>query len=60
MLAIVWEGVSTEDAIAAGRDAGSIGDRGIWPDAILEPKPVGSSEAEVVWEWHAGSPHPGP
>jgi hypothetical protein len=53
VLAIVWEGVSTEDAIAAGRDAGSIGDRGIWPDAILELKPVGASEAEVVWEWHA-------
>ena len=52
VLAIVWEGVSAEDAMAAGRDAEGASSP-LWPDAIVELRPVGTSEAEVVWEWRA-------
>ncbi|MEM9380712.1 MAG: aryl-sulfate sulfotransferase [Planctomycetota bacterium] len=53
VLVIVWEGVSAEEAVAAGRDADNVADGGMWPDAIVELRPHGASDAEVVWEWHA-------
>ncbi|MEM6567716.1 MAG: aryl-sulfate sulfotransferase [Planctomycetota bacterium] len=53
VLVIAWEGVSAEQAIAAGRDADNVGEGGLWPDAIFELRPVGAEGAEVVWEWHA-------
>ncbi len=52
VLVIVWEHRFREDAIAFGRDPAKIGEAGMWPDAVLELKPVRPNDAEVVWEWH--------
>ena len=50
-LMIAWEHISTEEAIAAGRDPRTVGSDGLWSDQIVEVKPTGSSTAEVVWKW---------
>ena len=53
VLVIVWEHRFREDAIEFGRDPAKVGEAGMWPDAVLELKPVRPDDAEVVWEWHA-------
>ena len=53
VLAIIWEGVSREDAMRAGRDKEHTAKDGLWPDAIIELAPKGKDGAEVVWEWHS-------
>ena len=52
ILAIVWEVKTNEDAIEKGRNPNTINEA-IWPDKIIELKPIGSNDAEIVWEWHA-------
>lgn len=51
VLVTIWERFSREEAIAMGRDPNTIGDD-IWAEAILELEPVGTDDANVVWEWH--------
>ena len=50
ILALVWELVSEEEAIAAGRDPETVSGA-LWVDKVVELKPVGDNEAEIVWEW---------
>jgi hypothetical protein len=50
ILAILWERISYDDAIAAGRDPLLI-DEHLWSEKIIEFKPIGSGSIEVVWEW---------
>jgi hypothetical protein len=52
ILGIAWESKTVEEAIALGRDPEEIPEAGMWPDWIYELKPVGSNDAELVWEWH--------
>jgi len=53
VLMIAWEYKTKEEAVQAGRKPSTIGDEeGVWPDTIIEVKPKGKTEAEVVWEWH--------
>lgn len=49
VLFIAWEYISSEEAMANGRDPELVGN-GLWPDAILEYSPT---EDAIVWEWHA-------
>ena len=51
-LAIAWESKTVEEAQAAGRNPEQIPESGIWPDWVVEIKPSGSDQAEIVWEWH--------
>jgi hypothetical protein len=53
LLVIAWERIDRAAAIAAGRDASQVGEEGLWPDVVLEVKPVLPDGAEIVWEWHA-------
>lgn len=53
LLAIAWEFMSRDEAIAAGRDPEQTDGRGFWPDCVLEIKPTRPSGGEIVWEWHA-------
>ncbi len=53
ILVIAWEGKTREEAIAHGRDPEEVGEEGLWPDCVLELKPVLPDGAEIVWEWHA-------
>lgn len=52
ILAIAWERKSQNEAITNGRRPDSITTDGLWPDHIIEIKPIGSDSAEIVWEWH--------
>ena len=51
ILAISWEDISKEEAISAGKNPDHIPNDGIWPDKIVEIKPLENNEAEIVWEW---------
>jgi len=52
VLLIVWEKKSAEEAIQAGINPELI-DNDIWMDYIMEIKPIGKSNYQIVWEWHA-------
>lgn len=49
IVAIAWEALSREDAIAMGRNPNTLSDRGMWPDHIIEYNPRLDS---IVWKWH--------
>jgi hypothetical protein len=50
ILMIVWEKITEEDAIQAGRKPGLITEGELWPDKIIEVNPTTN---EIVWEWRA-------
>ena len=52
ILAIAWEAKTVDESVAEGRDPEQIPVAGLWPDWIVELRPVGSDDAEIVWEWH--------
>ena len=51
ILMIAWEYKTYEEAISAGRDPDKL-DNCLWPDHIIEVKPIGLDDYEIVWEWH--------
>lgn len=53
LLAIAWEYHSKEESIAHGRDAAKAEDVGLWPDVLVELKPIRPRGAEIVWTWRA-------
>ena len=53
VILIAWERKTREEALAAGRDPGRVGDDGLWPDYLVEIEPVLPEGGRVVWEWHA-------
>ena len=58
LLMIAWEEKSEEEALQAGRNPAIASDspgglNNVWPDHIIEVKPVGTNGAEIVWKWHA-------
>ena len=52
ILGLVWEAKSPEEAIRAGREPHLVPQAGVWPDVIMEIKPIRPSGGEIVWEWH--------
>lgn len=52
ILLIAWEYKTREEAIALGRNPARLKSNALWPDHIIEVRPIGSSGAEIVWEWH--------
>ena len=52
-LMIAWESKSEAEATQAGRDPSKMKDSTLWPDHIIEVQPIGSNDADIVWEWHA-------
>ncbi len=53
VLAIVWERVSPDEAVANGRDPLQVSESGLWPCAVLEIEPVRPRGGKVVWEWRS-------
>lgn len=51
VLVIAWERHTRDEAIEAGRNPDTISGDAIWTETILELKPVGKDDAEVVWKW---------
>ena len=52
ILILAWELKTEDEAIEAGRDPLLLNTSGVWPEHIVEIKPVGAEEAEIVWEWY--------
>ena len=51
ILAVVWEDVSTDEAISQGRDPDMVAESGhFWYDGLIEIDPY---TLEIVWEWSA-------
>jgi len=50
ILAIAWERISEEDALAAGRDSATLAQGDLWPDYVFEIDP---ETDDIIWEWHA-------
>ena len=50
ILAIVWELKTVSEATLAGRNPSLLGSS-LWSEKIVELQPVGSSSANIVWEW---------
>lgn len=53
ILAIAWESKTAEEARKAGRKPDLTPAAGLWPEKIVELKPTGKNDAEIVWEWHS-------
>jgi len=52
ILALAWEALTKEEALALGRDPAH-SEAGFWPCWILEIRPTRPSGGTIVWEWHA-------
>lgn len=52
VLMIVWDRITADEALAAGRRPELTGDSHLLVDSLLEVKPAGKTSGEVVWEWH--------
>lgn len=50
ILAIAWEYISFDDAVAAGRDTATMAQGALWPDKIIEIDPETNA---IIWEWRA-------
>jgi len=59
ILVIAWEEMDEQEVAQAGRNTESdnsdkaVTSATLWPDMILEIKPIGSQDVEIIWEWHA-------
>jgi hypothetical protein len=52
ILAISYEALTAEEAVAEGKDSHHVPKAGIWLDKIIEIEPVKPDGGSVVWEWH--------
>ncbi|RLD19800.1 MAG: hypothetical protein DRI69_07570 [Bacteroidetes bacterium] len=53
ILILAWEFHERDEAIASGRNPAQASQSGIWSEQVVEIKPIGANDAEIVWEWHA-------
>lgn len=51
VLVIAWQYRSRDEAISFGRDPSTLSEDALWPESIIELKPKGKNDAEVVWRW---------
>lgn len=51
ILASVWDKKTRDEAISNGRNPELLTNDEVWPDRIIEIQPVGSNNANIVWEW---------
>ena len=52
ILVIAWELKTSTEANEAGRITEYIDPKGVWPEHVIEVRPIGNSGGEIVWEWH--------
>ncbi|EAR14731.1 hypothetical protein RB2501_10412 [Robiginitalea biformata HTCC2501] len=52
ILAIAYEVMPVEEAIAMGRDPERLPRAGLWLDQVVEIRPTYPKGGEIVWEWH--------
>ena len=53
ILVLTWQLVYADDLISWGRDPKEIAiENYMWSEKIMELKPIGTDDAEIVWEWN--------
>jgi hypothetical protein len=52
VILLAWERKSVREALIAGRDPEMITGLGLWPEHLVEIRPVRPKGGEIVWEWH--------
>ena len=52
ILAIAYEVVTADEAVALGRNPEHLPKAGLWLDKIVEIKPIRPSGGEIVWTWY--------
>lgn len=53
VLILAWVLKEKEEVLANGRNPELLSEDELWPEQIIEVKPKGTNEAEIVWEWNA-------
>lgn len=52
ILLLTWDLVYTDELIEMGREPNEISSQGfMWSERIIEVKPIGSDDMEIVWQW---------
>jgi hypothetical protein len=52
ILLLTWELVYEDELVELGRDPAEIAFQGfMWSERIIEVKPVGNNEIDIMWEW---------
>lgn len=51
ILLVAWDGISSDKAESYGRLSGTLDGPKLWSEKILEIKPIGNDDIEIVWEW---------
>ncbi len=52
ILVVAWEKKTSTEAYAMGRQTINNSLNQMWSEVIFELEPVGSNDANIVWEWH--------
>jgi hypothetical protein len=52
VLVLAWDLKTTTEALGAGRNPALLGSS-LWSEKVLELQPVGTTGANIVWEWNA-------
>lgn len=54
ILLLAWDSRSKDEALSAGRNPENLGEvkEDVWGEHLLEIKPIGSSNYEIVWQWY--------
>jgi hypothetical protein len=53
VLILATEVKSQAECIAEGRDSTQLIEGQLWPEFIVEVRPIGIDSGEIVWEWHS-------
>lgn len=53
VLLIAWEVKDKAACISAGRDTNKLSDERLFPDHLVEVRPLGPDNGVIVWQWHA-------
>ena len=51
-LIIAWDFKNESESYQAGRNPNKMSQDTLWPDKIVEVQPVGTDQANIVWEWN--------
>jgi len=51
-LMIAWDFKNESESHQAGRNPNKMSRDTLWPDKIVEVQPVGTDQANIVWEWN--------
>ncbi len=51
ILVLAWERITAAEAEALGRRPNTVPSTGLWPEHLVEIRPVGADSAEIVWQW---------